>query len=175
MSALGEDVILMEESTESVPLISRVWFQVWIFSLLVGVMFAVVIGVSLYYFVRKQVAALRKELSPPTETFFWKPFGKLCCSVAIDFIGSVFTLLPVVGQIAGLAWAPLSGALIYMLYRDVSLGTVGLLEEIVPIPLLGAIPTATFSWLRSYWKLPVFWVYSLLTHFSVRKGSSKTS
>ena len=43
------------------------------------------------------------------------------------------------------------------MYDDVAMSVVGLCEEVLPIPFLAAIPTATAAWLRRYWKITCRW------------------
>ena len=71
----------------------------------------------------------------------------LIYALIIDVIGMLTYLIPVAGDIVDFIWAPISGILIYFLFRK-SLGfvggSVGFIEELMP--QTDIIPTATILW-----------------------------
>lgn len=77
-----------------------------------------------------------------------KPLLKLAISIGIDVVGVASFLLPLVGEVGDLGWAPTSAILIKALYNNNVLATVGLVEELLP----GAdiVPTATIGWVFEY-------------------------
>ena len=71
----------------------------------------------------------------------------LIYSLLIDALGMLSYFLPVLGDIVDIVWAPVSGLLIYQLYKK-RLGTIGgiagFIEEIAP--QTDIIPTASILW-----------------------------
>jgi len=67
-------------------------------------------------------------------------------SVVIDLIGVITYGVPFIGEIGDVVWAPISSSIIYYLYGNVLLSSVGFLEEI--IPGTDFVPTATIGWLN---------------------------
>jgi len=79
------------------------------------------------------------------------PKGKwerLVTSVILDGIGCSSYLLPVLGELTDLAWAPLFAVCVHAMYSESSpyAHYVGLVEEL--LPFTDIIPTATLAWLR---------------------------
>jgi hypothetical protein len=75
---------------------------------------------------------------------------KLAVSLTIDTIGNASYLLPVVGELADVSWAPLQTLLI-MAYYDASspnLKYLSFLEEL--LPLTDCVPSATLGWLMEF-------------------------
>ena len=77
-------------------------------------------------------------------------FGKLFVSLAVDFIGSMSYLLPVVGEGFDVAWAPMSMILVGAMYDESSpnLKYVALMEEL--LPFTDIVPSATLGWMKEY-------------------------
>ena len=73
------------------------------------------------------------------------PESKLRLSLAIDFIGFLSNLFPIVGDAADLFWAPVAGTLIFWLYGSVRIAGFGFFEEL--LPFTDVVPTATLAWL----------------------------
>jgi len=69
-------------------------------------------------------------------------------SVILDCIGCSSYLLPVLGEVTDLAWAPLFAVCVHAMYSESSpyAHYVGLVEEL--LPFTDIIPTATLAWLR---------------------------
>lgn len=77
-------------------------------------------------------------------------WGKLAVSLCIDAVGSATYLLPVVGEVMDVVWAPLQTILIMAMYDSVSpnLKYISFVEEI--LPLTDVIPSATIGWLQEF-------------------------
>jgi hypothetical protein len=77
-------------------------------------------------------------------------WGKLAVSLLIDAVGSASYLIPVVGEVLDVAWAPLQTILIMALYDTVSpnLKYVSFVEEI--LPLTDVVPSATIGWVTEF-------------------------
>ncbi|TMW68478.1 hypothetical protein Poli38472_005946 [Pythium oligandrum] len=76
------------------------------------------------------------------------PARKLLVSLVIDFIGSSTFVLPVVGELADLVWAPASAGLISAMYHKTSpkFKYLAFIEEF--LPFTDFIPTATIAWMK---------------------------
>lgn len=79
------------------------------------------------------------------------PKGKwerLVVSLVLDAIGSSSYLLPILGELTDLAWAPMFAVMVAAMYSETSpyMHYVGLVEEL--LPFTDIIPTATLAWLR---------------------------
>jgi hypothetical protein len=85
--------------------------------------------------------------------------GRLLISLGIDFIGSTSYLIPVLGELTDIVWAPFQTILIMALYDDTTSGNTGsqqlshlkylsFMEEI--LPFTDIIPTATIGWFQQY-------------------------
>jgi hypothetical protein len=77
-------------------------------------------------------------------------WGKLAVSLLIDALGSASYLIPVMGEVFDVAWAPLQTILIMALYDTVSpnLKYVSFVEEI--LPLTDVVPSATIGWVTEF-------------------------
>jgi hypothetical protein len=77
-------------------------------------------------------------------------WGKLAVSLLIDALGSASYLIPVMGEVLDVAWAPLQTILIMALYDTVSpnLKYVSFMEEI--LPLTDVVPSATIGWVTEF-------------------------
>jgi len=85
---------------------------------------------------------------------------KLIISIIIDLIGALPTIIGMVGAPAtaftsfiasesfDIIWAPISGVLIYALFKDVKLAFFGFGEELLPITDI--IPTATITYIKHH-------------------------
>ncbi len=70
----------------------------------------------------------------------------------LDLIGMLSYLLPVLGEVVDIVWAPISAVLIYVLFRKHNGalgGVVGFFEEIMPGADL--VPTFTLMWIYKYY------------------------
>ena len=74
------------------------------------------------------------------------PSRKLVASLAIDFVGNATFVVPGLGELADLVWAPVSSKMVDLLYKDSSPRAryVAFLEEV--LPFTDIIPTATLAW-----------------------------
>ena len=74
------------------------------------------------------------------------PSRKLVASLAIDFVGNATFVVPGLGELADLLWAPVSSKMVDVLYKESSPRAryVAFLEEV--LPFTDIIPTATLAW-----------------------------
>lgn len=74
------------------------------------------------------------------------PSRKLMASLAIDFLGNATFVVPGLGELADLVWAPVSAKLVDTLYKESSPHAkyVAFLEEV--LPFTDFVPTATLAW-----------------------------
>lgn len=76
---------------------------------------------------------------------------KLRYAVIIDLVGYISYLIPGVGELGDIIWAPISGYLIYLLFPNrKKMAIIGAIEE--AIPFLDLIPTALMTWRQEYVK-----------------------
>jgi len=75
-------------------------------------------------------------------------WGKLLICIAIDFLGDASYVIPGIGELEDVAWAPLSAFLLSKLFNNNVLTTFEFVKEI--IPGTDFIPVATLSWLLEY-------------------------
>ncbi|MCF6243372.1 MAG: hypothetical protein L3J74_18805 [Bacteroidales bacterium] len=71
----------------------------------------------------------------------------LIYAIIIDLIGMLSYLMPAAGEIIDFIWAPISGFLIFLLFRNklgIIGGAAGFIEELMP--QTDIIPTATILW-----------------------------
>ena len=73
---------------------------------------------------------------------------KLLASVAIDAVGVSSYALPLVGESEDIVWAPISAALVQLIYGNYFLTALDLVEE--GLPFSDIIPTATVAWALEY-------------------------
>jgi hypothetical protein len=79
-------------------------------------------------------------------------FVLLIFCLLFDLIGMLSYLLPLLGEVADVIWAPISAILIFLMFRKhngAMGGVIGFMEEIMP----GAdiIPTFTLMWAYKYY------------------------
>ncbi|CAH0473295.1 unnamed protein product [Peronospora belbahrii] len=76
------------------------------------------------------------------------PSRKLVASLAIDFVGNATFVIPVLGELADIFWAPVSARMVDILYKESSprVKYLAFLEEV--LPFTDFIPTATLSWIK---------------------------
>jgi len=76
--------------------------------------------------------------------------SKLLVSLFLDLLGSSSYLLPLVGELFDVAWAPLQTIFIMAMYEDVSpaLKYISFVEEI--LPFTDIIPSATLGWIKEF-------------------------
>ncbi|CAE7705744.1 unnamed protein product [Symbiodinium sp. CCMP2592] len=71
--------------------------------------------------------------------------AKLVACVGLDLFGDATYFFPVIGEGVDLAYAPIQGIALMMLFGSRSIATVGFLEELLPFTDL--IPSATLGWI----------------------------
>ncbi|CAM9408291.1 unnamed protein product [Chrysoparadoxa australica] len=93
-------------------------------------------------------------------------WGRLVASALIDMIGCSSYLVPLLGEVGDVAWAPLSAMMINTMYADSSpyAAYIGLLEEL--LPFTDIIPTASLAWVKRY---------APEIYMSLRPGSSSSA
>lgn len=77
--------------------------------------------------------------------------AKLILGILFDFIGMLSYLLPGITETLDIIWAPISGFLLFSMYKGYTgkvAGVIGFLEEI--IPFTDVIPTFTLTWIYKY-------------------------
>ncbi|KAL4151559.1 hypothetical protein PRNP1_008501 [Phytophthora ramorum] len=76
------------------------------------------------------------------------PSRKLVASLAIDFLGNATFVVPGLGEVADVLWAPVSAKMVDTLYSQSSPHAkyVAFVEEL--LPFTDFIPTATLAWLK---------------------------
>lgn len=74
------------------------------------------------------------------------PAYKLLASVLIDFIGNATFVVPGLGELADVLWAPVSASMVSAMYSQSSpnIKYIAFIEEV--LPFTDAIPTATLAW-----------------------------
>lgn len=75
----------------------------------------------------------------------------LMISVLLDLVGMATFLIPALGEIGDLLWAPIAGYMMTRIYKGASgkvAGFFAFLEEI--IPFTDFIPTFTLMWIYTY-------------------------
>ncbi|CAE7716818.1 unnamed protein product [Symbiodinium pilosum] len=63
----------------------------------------------------------------------------------LDLFGDATYFFPVIGEGVDLAYAPIQGIALMMLFGSKSIATVGVVEELLPFTDL--MPTATLGWI----------------------------
>lgn len=77
--------------------------------------------------------------------------GKLIGAIAIDLIGILSFLLPVIWESGDMFWAPVSGLLIFLLFPNrKKYALAGMIEEM--LPFTDIVPTACLTWRLEYVK-----------------------
>ncbi|WP_459209447.1 hypothetical protein [Aquimarina rhabdastrellae] len=80
-----------------------------------------------------------------------KKYQKLGLSILFDGIGMLSYLIPGIGELTDIVWAPIAGFLMTRLYKGnvgKAAGVFTLIEE--AIPGLDIIPSFTIMWLYTY-------------------------
>lgn len=74
---------------------------------------------------------------------------KLISAIAIDLIGLSSYFIPAIGEAGDIAWAPISGVLIYLLFPNrKKMAFLGAIEE--ALPFTDILPTALLAWWQEY-------------------------
>jgi hypothetical protein len=73
-------------------------------------------------------------------------------SLLIDFLGNISYLVPILGEIIDIAWAPISANLLWNYYPELpsSVAVFNFAEEL--LPGTDIIPTALICWLYVYYR-----------------------
>jgi hypothetical protein len=77
-------------------------------------------------------------------------WGRLLVSLIVDALGSASYLLPGVGEIFDVVWAPIQTILIMAMYDETSpnLKYLSMVEEL--LPFTDIVPSATLGWLAEF-------------------------
>ena len=111
------------------------------------------------FFIKKQYLASQiLKQSNMTNEVALKQFNKiknqhLFLSIILDMVGMLTYLIPLLGEVGDVIFAPFYGLVIFIMYRRRMLsaaigGTTGLIEEL--LPETDIIPTATIMWIYTY-------------------------
>ncbi len=111
------------------------------------------------FFIKKQYLASQiLKQSNMTNEVALKQFNKiknqhLFLSMILDMVGMLTYLIPLLGEVGDVIFAPFYGLAIFIMYRRRMLsaaigGTTGLIEEL--LPETDIIPTATIMWIYTY-------------------------
>lgn len=76
---------------------------------------------------------------------------KLILSILFDLIGALSYLVPVFAEITDIIWAPISGFILFYMYKGTVgkiAGIIGFIEE--ALPFVDFIPTFTLTWIYEY-------------------------
>lgn len=74
----------------------------------------------------------------------WQLLKLLGC-LGLDFFGDASYFLPGIGEAADIAYAPVQGIALMILFRSMGISALGFTEEI--LPFTDFIPTATLAWI----------------------------
>ena len=73
------------------------------------------------------------------------PLLKLLACLAVDVIGFASYLIPGVGELGDVGWAPFQAYFLYFMFGGARIAAVGFFEEI--LPGTDFVPTATLGWI----------------------------
>lgn len=77
--------------------------------------------------------------------------SKLFFSIVFDLVGMASYVVPVVGELIDVIWAPIAGYLMTKVYPGNTGKTAGILTTIEElVPGLDIIPTFTLTWIYTY-------------------------
>eukprot|EP00631_Chrysoreinhardia_giraudii_P003493 CAMPEP_0197416886 /NCGR_PEP_ID=MMETSP1170-20131217/3080_1 /TAXON_ID=54406 /ORGANISM="Sarcinochrysis sp, Strain CCMP770" /LENGTH=127 /DNA_ID=CAMNT_0042943817 /DNA_START=62 /DNA_END=445 /DNA_ORIENTATION=- len=91
---------------------------------------------------------LGKHLGPHSVEEWVYALLMLGVAVLIDFVGTLSYVVPGIGDLADVIWAPISAVLVKVLYGSTLLAACNFVEEL--LPGLDFIPTATIAWANKY-------------------------
>jgi hypothetical protein len=130
-----------------------------LFSLFIGQILAVIVFAIISSLAAKQIGTLTDFLSskllrdnvpkklkmPPKTTYIAQPdFLKLALCITIDVIGSSSEVVPILGSLTDVVWAPIAGYALRSLYGSNVLFALEFTEEI--LPFTDILPLATVCW-----------------------------
>lgn len=81
-------------------------------------------------------------------------WAKLLISIAVDVVGWSSFVLPGVGEVEDVVWAPVSAAMVQALYGNRLLTGIDFVKE--ALPFTDVLPTATVGWAIQYTPLGRF-------------------
>ena len=90
------------------------------------------------------------ELKPDTDRIDGLAWAKLAGCVALDLAGDASELVPVLGELTDVAFAPAEAGLLWALFKSPLVSGFGFLEEI--LPFTDVVPTFCIGWcLQNLW------------------------
>lgn len=86
-----------------------------------------------------------QAITPDTNEIKVTDWAKLSGCVAMDVAGDASELIPVLGELTDVAFAPASAGVLQLLFKSPGISAFGFIEEI--LPFTDVIPTFTLSWI----------------------------
>mmetsp|Transcript_7379 Transcript_7379/g.26261 ORF Transcript_7379/g.26261 Transcript_7379/m.26261 type:complete len:175 (+) Transcript_7379:28-552(+) len=96
----------------------------------------------------------KRTESKVEETNEREKWAKLLVSIAVDVVGWSSFVLPGVGEVEDVVWAPVSAAMVQALYGNRLLTGIDFVKE--ALPFTDVLPTATVGWAIQYTPLGNF-------------------
>lgn len=96
------------------------------------------------------------------------PFLKLIICLIVDIIGFASFLIPGLGEVADIPWAPMQAFFLHYMFGGLLLSGFGFFEEIAPG--LDFIPTATIAWAMENVDAPALDGLRTLTGVQLNRG-----
>ena len=82
--------------------------------------------------------------APPSQTTIATRPSKLLLCILIDIVGTSSELLPVLGEVTDVAWAPVAALGLRSLFQSNTVFALEFAEEI--LPFTDVVPLATICW-----------------------------
>ena len=98
------------------------------------------------------------------------PFLKLVSCLAVDVIGFSSFLLPGLGELGDIGWAPLQACFIWFMFGSLRAGALGFFEEI--LPGTDFVPSATLAWASENVDAEVMQALRVLTGVTLRRPAA---
>lgn len=98
--------------------------------------------------VQRKVNATSEAVQRKVETLPPEAWTKLVACLVIDGLGDSSFLLPGLGELSDVAYAPLSAWLLGQLFQSNAVSSIAFWEEALPIT--DALPTATLAWVLQH-------------------------
>ena len=95
-------------------------------------------------FAAKSVEVSMEKGSQARESGVSPDFGKLLLCILIDIVGTSSELLPVLGEVTDVAWAPVAALGLRSLFQSNTVFALEFAEEI--LPFTDVVPLATICW-----------------------------
>lgn len=92
---------------------------------------------------------IKSQRDNPKRVLSLSKWVKLIISVITDVIGMFSYVVPFLGELFDVIWAPVSAFITYKLYENVWFTVLDGIEEI--LPFTDWIPTVTINWFYNYY------------------------